>query len=149
MSTTDSKGGDAATIGVGNPTSGEAGSTLTHETMAETGGSGGDAMTHPRKEEESGTRESTSPGERQGEQAGERQGEQPGERQGGLQGELQGSDAARNTPDAEGAGTAATATGRGKQDTRSQQAGINETGLGVPETGGNQSAQDMAPPYSK
>jgi hypothetical protein len=133
MSTPGSKGGDAPTIGVGNPTSGEAGSTLTHETMAETGGSGGAAMAQPRKEEAAETRQSTAPGERQG--------ERPGERQGG--------DAARNTPDAEGAGTAATATGRGKQDTRSQQAGINETGLGVPETGGNQSEQDMAPPYRK
>jgi len=37
------KGGQneqSATLGVGNPTSGEQGSTLTHETMAETGGSG-------------------------------------------------------------------------------------------------------------
>lgn len=41
----------AATIGVGNPTSGEEGSTLTHETMAETGGSGGPALTKPRPEE--------------------------------------------------------------------------------------------------
>jgi len=46
----------------------------------------------------------------------------------------------------EGAGTAATATGRGKQDTRSQQAGIQPTGLGTPETGGNQSPDDLAPP---
>ncbi|MFS2020883.1 hypothetical protein ACEN88_30425 [Massilia sp. CT11-108] len=38
----------STTIGVGNPTSGEEGSTLTHETMAETGGSG----TQPRPEEE-------------------------------------------------------------------------------------------------
>jgi hypothetical protein len=124
MSTSDSKG-NAPTIGVGNPTSGEAGATLTHETMAETGGSGGAPLTQPRKEEAAGSRQSTGANERQG------------------------GDAARNTPDAEGAGSAATATGRGKQDTRSQQAGINQTGLGVPETGGNQSAQDMAPPYRK
>jgi hypothetical protein len=124
MNTSDSKG-NAPTIGVGGPTSGEAGSTLTHETMAETGGSGGTPMTQPRTEEAAGSRQSTPAGEREG------------------------GDVARNTPDAEGAGTAATATGRGKQDTRSQQAGINDTGLGVPETGGNQSAQDLAPPYRK
>lgn len=34
-----------ATIGLGRRTSGEAGSTLTHESMAETGGSGGSGMT--------------------------------------------------------------------------------------------------------
>jgi hypothetical protein len=125
MNTSQNKGGDEAAIGVGNPTSGEAGSTLTHETMAETGGSGGAPLTKPRKEEAAGSRQSAPPGERQG------------------------GDAARNSPDAEGAGTAATATGRGKQDTRSQQAGINPTGLSVPETGGNQTEQDLAPPYRK
>jgi hypothetical protein len=117
--------GDAPTLGVGGPTSGEAGSTLTHETMAETGGSGGVPLTKPRKEEAAGTSQSG----------------QPGNSQGG--------DAVRANPDAEGAGTAATATGRGKQDTRSQQAGINETGLGTPETGGNQTEGDLAPPYRK
>jgi hypothetical protein len=129
MNTPPGKGGDAPTIGVGGPTSGEAGATPTHETMAETGGSGGAPLTKPRKEETAESRQSTQAGERQG----EREGGDPG----------------RNTPDAEGAGTAATATGRGKQDTRSQQAGINQTGLGVPETGGNQSEQDLAPPYRK
>src|SRR6476620_537241 len=85
--------GDAPTLGVGGPTSGEAGSTLTHETMAETGGSGGAPLTKPRKEE---TAEAA---------AGASQSSQPGNSQGG--------DAAHATPDAEGAGTAATATGRG------------------------------------
>jgi hypothetical protein len=36
--------------------------------------------------------------------------------------------------------------GRGPQDTRSQQAGIKPDGLGTPETGGNQSEADLAPP---
>lgn len=35
----------STTLGVGGPTSGEAGSTPTHETMAETGGSGGAGLT--------------------------------------------------------------------------------------------------------
>lgn len=112
----------STTIGVGNPTSGEEGSTLTHETMAETGGSGGEALTQPRPEEEapmSGRSSQTG-------DAGNRQG-QPDE-------------------PAEGEGTAATAINRGYQDTRSRQASPGSTGLGAPETGGNQSEDDLAPP---
>ena len=125
MSAQQSKSGDSATLGVGGPTSGEAGSTLTHETMAETGGSGGDALTKPRNEEAA---EPT---------PGPRQSAQPGGSQGSSEDQ------------AEGADTAATATARGAQDTRSQQAGIMQTGLGTPETGGNQSEGDLAPPYQK
>jgi hypothetical protein len=124
MSAQQSKGGDSATLGIGNLTSGEAGSTPSHETMAETGGSGGDALTKPRKEE---TMESMPPLG----QPAPPDSSQPG------------------TAPAEGADTAATATARGAQDTRSQQAGINPTGLGTPETGGNQSEGDLAPPYQK
>ena len=47
---------------------------------------------------------------------------------------------------AEGEGTAATAINRGYQDTRSRQASPGSTGLGAPETGGNQSEDDLAPP---
>jgi hypothetical protein len=118
MKAQQSKSGDSGRLGVGGPTSGEAGSTLTHETMAETGGSGGDQQTKPRNEEAAGA----SPGSGQS--------AQPGNNQGGS----------------EGAGTAATAVGSGAQDTRSQQAGISPTGLGTPETGGNQSEEDLAPP---
>jgi hypothetical protein len=112
----------AATIGIGNPTSGEQGSTPTHETMAETGGSGGRALTQPRPEEDA-------PPPRGASQSGA-----PGKRQGGPEDE------------AEGAGTAATAINRGYQDTRSRQASPGSTGLGAPETGGNQSEDDLAPP---
>jgi hypothetical protein len=124
MSTQQSKGGDAGTLGIGGATSGEAGSTLTHESMAETGGSGGENLTKPRKEESAGNRQSASDTKRQGDA-------------------LQHAVDAASTP--EGAGTAATATGPGAQDTRSQQAGIKENGLGTPETGGNQSPEDLAP----
>ncbi|MGJ7917226.1 hypothetical protein ACI48D_17345 [Massilia sp. LXY-6] len=123
MSTQQSKGEDAPTLGIGGPTSGEAGSTLTHETMAETGGSGGDALTKPRDEE---TMESMPP-----------------------LGQPAAPESSQPNTAPEGADTAATATARGAQDTRSQQAGINPTGLGTPETGGNQSEQDLAPPYRK
>jgi hypothetical protein len=124
MSAQQSKGGDSAALGIGNLTSGEEGSTPTHETMAETGGSGGDALTKPRNEEVAPSNQS-----RQSSQSGNRQGDDAGQ--------------------PEGAGSAATATGPGKQDTRSQQAGIKPTGLGTPETGGNQSEDDLAPPYQK
>jgi len=108
----------SATIGVGNATSGEQGSTLTHETMAETGGSG----TQPRLEEEAPMSPAAT-------QSGA-----PGSRQGAPEDE------------AEGAGTAATAVNRGYQDTRSRQASPGSTGLGAPETGGNQDEDDLAPP---
>jgi hypothetical protein len=45
----------------------------------------------------------------------------------------------------EAEGSAMTATNRGPQDTRSRQAGSVETGLGAPETGANQSPDDLAP----
>jgi hypothetical protein len=123
MSAQQSKSGDSGRLGVGGPTSGEQGSTLTHETMAETGGSGGVQQTKPRKEEAA----EATPGARQSAQLGSSQ-----------------ADSRDVQP--EGADTAATATGPGAQDTRSRQSGINPTGLGTPETGGNQSEADLAPP---
>ena len=123
MSAGKSNSGDSGRLGVGGPTSGEEGSTLTHETMAETGGSGGSQQTKPRDEEAM----DTAPGASRS--------AQPGNSQGGAE-----------AAQPEGAGTAATAVGRGAQDTRSRQAGINPTGLGTPETGGNQSEEDLAPP---
>lgn len=112
--------GESVTIGVGNPTSGEEGATLTHETMQETGGSGGDALTQPKNAE-------VAPRAPVSSEAEQRQRE-----------------GAAGTP--EGAGSDATAIGRGYQDTRSSQAGPGETGLGTPETGGNQDERDLAPP---
>lgn len=121
------QGEQSATIGVGGTTSGEEGATPDHETMAETGGSGGDALTQPRREETAPlshqeSRQEAVPGSRQGEPA--------------------------DQADAEGADTAATAIARGAQDTRSRQASPGSTGLGTPETGGNQSERDLAPPRS-
>ena len=112
--------GESVTIGVGNPTSGEEGSTLTHETMAETGGSGGEQLTKP-KNLEAAARAPLSPEAAQRQQAG-------------------------GADEPEGASSDATAIGRTYQDTRSSQAGIGSTGLGTPETGGNQDERDLAPP---
>ena len=128
MSTQQGKNSDAPTIGVGNPTSGEAGARPDHETMAETGGSGGEALTKPHNEETEAHWQSGEPNKNQGD---------------ALQ------HAVDTASESEGAGTAATATTRGAQDTHSRQAGINPTGLGAPETGGNQSEGDLAPPYQK
>jgi hypothetical protein len=111
--------GESITVGVGGPTSGEAGSTLTHETMAETGGSGVNQQAEDKSLQapprDTGAAQSADPGGRQG-------------------------------AEPEGAGTDATAISRGYQDTRSSQAGKLPTGLGAPETGGNQDERDLAPP---
>jgi hypothetical protein len=113
-------GGHSVTVGVGGETSGEEGATPTHETMAETGGSGGDALTKPRDVE-------TAPRGTVSEDAARRQQDDSAE-------------------EPEGAGIDATAIARGAQDTRSRQASPGSTGLGTPETGGNQDERDLAPP---
>jgi hypothetical protein len=115
-----SSGGHSVTVGVGGETSGEEGATPTHETMAETGGSGGDALTKPRDVE-------TAPRGAVSDEAARRQ-------------------QACSADEPEGAGTDATAIARGAQDTRSRQASPGSTGLGTPETGGNQDESDLAPP---
>ncbi len=119
---------DAASTSVGHRTSGEAGSTPTHETMAETGGSGGTGLTRneglSRQDEEARARQfSADSVEDKGPLA--RGSGTPGSRQ----------DETR--PDVEDSGA------RGFQDTRSRQAGGNGTGLGTPETGANQDAADL------
>jgi hypothetical protein len=112
------QGNESATIGIGGPTSGEAGSTLTHETMAETGGSGVNQQAEDKDQQAAASMNSGRSAD-----SGNRQGTEP-----------------------EGADTAATAVTRGYQDTRSSQAGKLPTGLGAPETGGNQDERDLAPP---
>jgi hypothetical protein len=118
----------STTLGVGHRTSGEAGSTLTHETMAETGGSGGTGLTRneglSRQDEEARVRQSA--GDDGANAQGDRQGSAtPGSRQ----------DVSDARPNDSGA--------RGFQDTRSRQAGGTGTGLGTPDTGANQDAADL------
>ena len=125
MGTPDStKGGSgqdeaSTTLGVGGTTSGQAGATPARETQAETGGSGGAQLTHSH-----------------GEIHGER--ETPNE------------DPAAADPSAqegsepnEPSGSALQSGARGAQDTRPEQGGGTGTGLGTPETGANQSADDL------
>lgn len=109
---------DAAstTLGVGGATSGQAGATPRHETQQETGGSGGAQLTHSTGEIDA------APGQ---------QPDQPETPQ---------------EPKPEADGSALQSGSRGALDTRSQQGGGTGTGLGSPETGANQSQEDLPPP---
>lgn len=116
---------DEATIGIGGLTSGEAGSTLTHETMAETGGSGGSGLTR----NDAGIAGETlvpTDGLHRGEQA-----TQPFDAH-----ECHPTRSERDDP-------ALMSHARGSLDTRSEQAGGYETGLGMPQTGANQTPADL------
>jgi hypothetical protein len=113
--TTGTQDAASTTLGVGGTTSGQAGATPSHETMQETGGSGGAQLTQS-------TGEIDAP---------------PGSK-------AQDSPAAPETkPEADG--SAVQSGSRGALDTRSQQAGGTGTGLGSPETGANQSPDDLPP----
>jgi len=107
--------GDSATLGVGGATSGQTGATPTHETQQETGGSGGAQLTQSTGEIEH------APGSRP----------QPTP------------DAPQAVPDPDG--SAMQSGARGAQDTGADQAGGTGTGLGTPETGANQSEEDLPP----
>lgn len=105
----------STTLGVGGTTSGQEGATPTHETQQETGGSGGDGLTRN--------------------QSGETANAPSGATAGG--GHVEAAD-----------GSAMTNIGRGPQDTRPNQASEPSptgTGLGTPETGGNQDESDLPP----
>lgn len=107
----------STTMGVGGPTSGQAGATPTHESQAETGGSGGAQLTH-------------SQGEIQATPDG-KQAAAPG--------------APDGAPEADAVDSAMQTGARGAQDTRAEQGGGTGTGLGSRESGANQSAQDLPP----
>lgn len=102
----------STTLGVGGTTSGQRGSTPTHETQQETGGSGGDGLSRN--------------------QAGDTTNAPDG-----------GPVATHPAPG--DSGSAMTHAARGPQDTHQDQAGKTRTGLGTPETGGNQSEGDLPP----
>jgi hypothetical protein len=136
---------DAAstTLGVGGTTSGEAGATRTHETMAETGGSGGSGLTRNQVKQPQGTDEEARARQSAGDSAINVQNrptsggptDQPVVSGGNLQGGAAGPDA--------GARPVADSGARGFQDTRSEQAGGTGTGLGTPDTGANQTPADL------
>jgi hypothetical protein len=119
----------STTLGVGHRTSGEAGSTPTHETMAETGGSGGTGLTRneglSRQDEEARARQSAADSAAKDEAQ-----------------DASGNGTAAAPPDGSRSGSADSGA-RGFQDSRSRQAGGTGTGLGTPETGANQEAADL------
>ncbi|WP_020654103.1 hypothetical protein [Massilia niastensis] len=108
----------STTLGVGGSTSGQQGATPTHETQQETGGNGGDGLT---RNQSGATTNAPDGNAEQGGATG----------QGGMSGKA--------------GDSAMTHTGRGAKDTRQEQAGSTGTGLGTPETGGNQDEGDLPP----
>jgi hypothetical protein len=116
----------STTIGLGGQTSGQQGASPSHETQQETGGNGGAGLTRN--------------------QAGP-----DVNAPNGAPGQVAPPTAA---PDGapviggtsrEPADSAMTHANPGAQDTRSRQAGVHETGLGAPETGGNHDEGDLPP----
>ena len=129
--TSNQQGGQDAstTIGVGGATSGQAGATPSHETQQETGGSGGEQLT-------------ASQGEAV---AGESAPANPAARNTGAAASAEGVPAAPRHP-AEPEDSSMHSGARGAFDTRSNQAGGTGSGIGSPESGANQSPDDLAPP---
>lgn len=115
----------SVTVGVGGQTSGQQGATPSHETQEETGGNGGPGLTR----NQSGPYVNAPDG---------------------SEALAPGAGAANADPAQAGARTesvdaAMTHANPGAQDTRASQAGSHETGLGAPETGGNQTEADLPP----
>lgn len=107
------QGEDSGAIGVGGPTSGQAGATPAHETLAETGGSGGAQLTHSHGE---------------------------------IDRDGKGPEGSANAVESEDSADSALQSGaRGAQDTRPHQGGGTGTGIGSPESGANQSPDDLPP----
>ena len=109
----------STTIGVGGLTSGQSGATPSHETQRETGGSGGEQLT--------GNQDAAAAA-----RTGARQAARPAPT------EPAGS---ASEPDHSSMHSGA----RGAFDTRSDQGGGTGTGLGSPESGANQSEEDLPP----
>ena len=113
------------TVGVGGQTSGQQGATPSHETQEETGGNGGPGMTR----NQSGPYVNAPDGSEE---------LAPGAVDANT-------DAGQAPERSESVDAAMTHANPGAQDTRASQAGIHETGLGAPETGGNQDEGDLPP----
>ena len=108
---------DTVTVGVGGQTSGQQGATPSHETQEETGGNGGPGLTR----------------------------NQSGPYVNAPDGAEQVAQVVQDAPRTESVDAAMTHANPGAQDTRASQAGTRETGLGAPETGGNQAEDDLPP----
>ena len=116
---------DSVTVGVGGQTSGQQGATPTHESQEETGGNGGPGMTR----NQSGPYVNAPDGSEE---------LAPGAADVNVE-------TAEAAPRTESVEAAMTHANPGAQDTRANQAGPRETGMGARETGGNQSEEDLPP----
>lgn len=110
----------STTLGVGGATSGQQGATPRHETQQETGGSGGDGLS---RNQAGATTNAPDGGSTAGSPAS----------------------SAETRKQTQAPGSAMTHTACGPQDTRPDQASKTGTGLGTPETGGNQDEGDLPP----
>jgi hypothetical protein len=119
---------DDATVGIGGQTSGQQGATPSHESQTETGGNGGPGLTR----NQSGPYVNAPDGA---------EGNEPPITDGSAAPQPE-------APSTVPLDTAATHTNPGAQDTRPGQAGPKVTGMGAPETGGNQTAADL-PPFTR
>ena len=118
---------DGAAIGMGGVTSGQEGATPSHETQQETGGSGGEQLTASQGNGEEATAADA--------------------RDAAVQPDGTPAAAPGAAPNpAEPDETSMHSGARGAFDTRSGQAGGTGTGIGSPESGANQSPEDLAPP---
>jgi len=117
----------SASVAVGGVTSGQQGATPSHESQGETGGNGGPGLTR----NQSGPYVNAPDGVREGDPTVQ-----------GASVEAIDSGAPLRT---ESVDAAMTHANPGAQDTRADQAGVRETGLGTPETGGNQDERDLPP----
>ena len=116
---------DTVTVGVGGQTSGQQGATPSHESQTETGGNGGPGLTRN--------------------QSGPYVNAPDGTEDAAPDAAATNIETAEAAPRTESVDAAMTHANPGAQDTRASQAGRRETGLGTPETGGNQSEQDLPP----
>ncbi len=127
---------DSAAIGVGGVTSGQEGATPSHETQQETGGSGGEQLTASQGNGEEPAVD--------GQQAGAAA--QPGGVSTVAPAATPAAASGVAPKAAEPGETSMYSGARGALDTRSAQAGGTGTGIGSPESGANQSPEDLAPP---
>lgn len=121
------QGEASASVAVGGVTSGQQGATPSHESQEETGGNGGPGLTR----NQSGPYVNAPDGVREGDPTVQ-----------GASVEALDTAAPQRT---ESADAAMTHANPGAQDTRADQAGVRDTGLGAPETGGTQDARDLPP----
>lgn len=117
----------SASVAVGGMTSGQKGATPTHESQEETGGNGGPGLTR----NQAGPYVNAPDGVSEGD---------PTVQGGSVEADDTTAPARKETVDA-----AMTHANPGAQDTRSNQAGVRDTGLGAPETGASQDERDLPP----